>query len=78
MPGARASRVLNAPKSLLRSVDDVLFMSTSAISENPPFVAVKALCVNAANAHHGMDTIGSTISLFNRATVYPVAIMDGA
>jgi len=72
-----ARRVLNAPKSLLRPIDDVLFMSTLAVSENPPYVAVKALGVNAANAHRGMDTIGSTITLFDRATAYPVAIMDG-
>jgi ornithine cyclodeaminase/alanine dehydrogenase len=72
-----AKRVLNAPKSLLRPVDDVLFMSTLAVSEDPPFVAVKALGVNAANAQRGMDTIGSTITLFDRTTAYPVAIMDG-
>jgi ornithine cyclodeaminase/alanine dehydrogenase-like protein (mu-crystallin family) len=72
-----ASRVLNAPKSLLRPVDEVLFMSTLAVSEEPPFMAVKALGVNAANAHKGMDTIGSIITLFDRETAYPVAIMDG-
>ncbi len=72
-----ASRVLNAPKSLLRPVDDVLFMSTLAVSEEPPFVAVKSLGVNAANAQRGMDTIGSLITLFDRATAYPIAVMDG-
>ncbi|MEC9182905.1 MAG: ornithine cyclodeaminase family protein, partial [Pseudomonadota bacterium] len=71
-------RVLNAPKSLLRPVDDVLFMSTLAISEDPPYAAIKALGVNAANAHQGMETIGSTITLFDRRTAYPVAVMDGA
>jgi ornithine cyclodeaminase/alanine dehydrogenase len=73
-----AQRVLNAPKSLLRPVDDVLFMSTLAVSEDPPFTAVKALGVNATNAHRGMETIGSTITLFDRATAYPIAIMDGS
>ena len=73
-----ASRVLNAPKSLLRPVDDVLFMSTLAVSEDPPYAAIKALGVNAANAHTGMDTIGSTITLFDRATAYPIAVMDGS
>lgn len=73
-----ASRVLNAPKSLLRPVDDVLFMSTLAVSEDPPYAAIKALGVNAANAHAGMDTIGATITLFDRATAYPVAVMDGS
>lgn len=72
-----AGRVLNAPKSLLRPVDDVLFMSTLAVSEDPPFTAIKALGVNAANAHRGMETIGSTITLFDRATAFPVAVMDG-
>ena len=73
-----AARVLNAPKSLLRPVDDVLFMATLAVSEDPPFMAVKALGANAANAHKGMTTIGATITLFDQATAYPVAIMDGA
>lgn len=73
-----AGRVLNAPKSLVRPVDEVLFMSTLAVSEDPPYMAVKALGVNAANAHKGMETIGSTITLFDRATAYPVAIMDGS
>lgn len=73
-----AARVLNAPKSLLRPVDDVLFMSTLAVSEDPPFTAVKALGVNAANAQKGMGTIGSIITLFDRETAYPVAIMDGS
>jgi len=72
-----ASRVLNAPKSLLRPVDDVLFMSTLAVSEDPPYTAIKALGVNAENARRGMETIGSTITLFDRETAYPVAIMDG-
>ena len=72
-----AERVLNAPKSLLRPVDDVLFMSTLAISEDPPYAAIKAP-VNAANAHQGMGTTGSTITLFDRQTAYPVAVMNGA
>ena len=71
-----AERVLNAPKSLLRPVDDVLFMSTLAVSEDPPYAAIKALGVNAANAHQGMETTGSTITLFDRQTAYPVAVME--
>ena len=53
-------------------------MSTLAISEDPPYAAIKAFDVNAANAHQGMETIGSTITLFDRRTAYPVAVMDGA
>ena len=53
-------------------------MSTLAVSEVPPYTAIKALGVNAANAHQGMETIGSTITLFDRRTAYPVAVMDGA
>ena len=53
-------------------------MSTLAISEDPPYAAIKALGVNAANAHQGMETIGSTITLFDRRTAYPVAVIDGA
>ena len=73
-----ASRLLNAPKSLLRPVDDVLFMSTLAVSEDPPYTAIKALGVNAENAQRGMETIGATITLFDRATAFPLAIMDGS
>ena len=53
-------------------------MSTLAVSEVPPYTAIKALGVHAANAHQGMETIGSTITLFDRRTAYPVAVMDGA
>ena len=53
-------------------------MSTLAISEDPPYAAIKALGVNAANAHQGIEKIGSTITLFERRTAYPVAVMDGA
>ena len=73
-----AERALNASKSLLRPVDDVLFMLTLAVSVDPPYTAIKALGVNAANAHQGMETTGSTITLFDRWTAYPVAVMDGA
>ena len=53
-------------------------MSPLAVSEDPSYTAIKARGVNAANAHQGMETIGSTITLLDRRTAYPVAVMDGA
>ena len=53
-------------------------MSTLAVSEDPPYTAIKALGVSAANAHQGMEITGSTITMFDRWTAYPDAVMDGA
>ena len=39
-----AGRLLNAPKSIPRPVEDVLFMSTLAISDHRSHTSVKALC----------------------------------
>ena len=69
--------VLNAPKSALRPEPNVLFMSTTALAEEPPHMAVKALGVNTANADHGLETTGSLITLFDRKTALPFAVMEG-
>lgn len=75
--GRDAGTVLNAPKSALRPVADVLFMSTLAVAEDPPYMSVKSLGVNDANADRGMETIGALVTLFDRKSAMPVAVMDG-
>ena len=72
-----AGRLLNAPKSLPRPVEDVLFRSTLAVSDHPSCTSIKALGVNADNARRGMETKGAIITLFDRATAYPAASLDG-
>ncbi len=69
--------VLNAPKSALRPEQDVLFMSTTSLAEEPPHMAVKSLGVNTANAERGLETTGSLITLFDRETALPLAVMEG-
>ena len=42
-----AGRLLNAPESLPRPVEDVLFRLTLAVSDHPSCTSIKALGVNA-------------------------------
>ena len=72
-----AGRLLNAPKSLPRPVEDVLFRSTLAVSDHPSCTSIKALGVNAGNARRGMETKRAIITLFDRVTAYPVASVGG-
>jgi len=71
------SEVRNAPKTFVKLDDERLFMSTLATAEDPPYMAVKSLGLNAANAAEGLDIIGSLITLFDHRTAQPLAIMDG-
>jgi len=73
----RSGSADRAPKSTLYPGEGRLFMSTLASSEEPPYMAVKSLGMNPANATRGLDTIGAQISLFDGATGLPVAVMDG-
>jgi hypothetical protein len=59
-------------KNVLQPIGDVLFISKLVVSDDPLFTAMKALGANAENdENHEKSTIGSTITLFDRATTYP-------
>ncbi len=75
--GRELGQVRSAPKATVRPDDDRLFMSTLAAAEEPPFMAVKSLGMNAKNAVDGRDIIGSLITLFDSRTGQPLAVMDG-
>lgn len=75
--GREDGQVRSAPKATIRPDDDRLFMSTLAAAEEPPFMAVKSLGMNAANASDGRDIIGSLITLFDSRDGRPLAVMDG-
>ena len=72
-----AGRVQAAPKSSIKPDDNRFFMSTLASADPPGYMAVKSLGLSKNNSEHGLESIGSLITLFDAATGHPVAVMDG-
>ncbi len=70
-------QVWTAPKSSIKPDDDCFFMSTLASVNPPGYMAVKSLGLSNRNAEHGLESIGSLITLFDAASGHPVAVMDG-
>ncbi len=75
--GREAGRVQAAPKSSIKPDDDRFYMSTLASADPPGYMAVKSLGLSENNSEHGLESIGSLITLFDAATGHPVAVMDG-
>lgn len=69
--------VYSAPKAAISTEDQRYMMATLSATNNPPYMAVKALVVNQENAKQGLDTINATITLLNSQTGLPLAVMDG-
>ena len=69
--------VFSAPKAAISTEDQRYMMATLSATNNPPYMAVKALVVNQGNAEQGLDTINATITLLNSQTGLPLAVMDG-
>ena len=69
--------VFSAPKAAIGTDDQRYMMATLSATNNPPYMAVKALVVNQKNAEQGLDTINATITLLNSQTGLPLAVMDG-
>ncbi|PWQ92620.1 ornithine cyclodeaminase family protein [Leucothrix pacifica] len=69
--------VFSAPKAAISTEDQRYMMATISATNNPPYMAVKALVVNQKNAEQGLDTINGTITLLNSQTGLPLAVMDG-
>jgi hypothetical protein len=58
-------------ENIPQPIGDVLFISKLTVSDDPPFTPMKALGANAENdENHEKSMIGSTITLFDRATTY--------
>ena len=75
--GREAGKVRAAPKSSIKPNDDCFYMSTLASADPPGYMAVKSLGLSENNSEHGLESIGSLITLFDAATGHPVAVMDG-
>lgn len=69
--------VYSAPKAAISTADSRYLMATLSATDNPPYMAVKALVVNQKNSEQGLDAINATITLLNSQTGLPVAVMDG-
>ena len=48
-----------------------------AVSDTPPYAAVKAVGLSPDNSKRGLPHIGSTVTLFDSTTGLPVALLDG-
>lgn len=70
-------QVYAAPKAAIHTTDHRYLMATLSATDDPPYMAVKALVVNQKNSEQGLDAINATITLLNSQTGRPVAVMDG-
>jgi ornithine cyclodeaminase/alanine dehydrogenase len=71
------AKVWSAPKAALALPDDRYVMSTLAIADDPPYLALKSLVLNPRNPASGEPLINSVIVLQNSETGRPVALLDG-
>jgi len=76
--GRQAGTVWNTPKSAIAPGDGRYFMNTLSVADEPPYGAVKALGLNAANHTLGLDTIAALVVLHDSRTGWPLAVMEGA
>ena len=75
--GRSQERMWNAPKAVIMPPDGRYMMSTLAAADDPPFLAVKSLILNARNRERGLPDINAVVTLLDSDTGLPVAIMDG-
>jgi ornithine cyclodeaminase/alanine dehydrogenase-like protein (mu-crystallin family) len=73
----KAGSAWSAPKASIKPGDGRYVMSTLAIADEPPFMAVKALHLNQRNAERGLATLNSVVILLAGETGQPVALLDG-
>ncbi len=67
----------NAPKSALVLPDSRFLMSTLAVADDPPFIAMKSLALNPRNPERGEPLMNSTVILLDSETGQPLALLDG-
>lgn len=77
MRARAAGAAWSAPKSALQIPDGRYVMSTLAVADDPPFVAVKSLALNPDNPAKGLDLMNALVTLLDSRTGMPVAILDG-
>ena len=75
--GLTKGTVWTAPKAVIQPPDGRYMMATLCASEDPPFMAVKALLLNPHNRVRGLQDIQSVVTLLASDTGVPAATMDG-
>ena len=75
--GRSLAKVWSAPKAVVQPPDGRYMMATLAASDDPPFMSVKSLIMNARNTERGLPQINSLVTLLDGETGMPVAVMDG-
>jgi len=75
--GTLESRTWNAPKAVITPPDGRYMMATLSASDDPPYLAVKSLVLNAKNSDKGLSDINSLVTLLNSDTGVPLAVIDG-
>lgn len=72
-----AGKVWSAPKASLSVPDDRYIMSTIAVADDPPYLAIKSLLLNPRNPGNGEPLMNSIIALQDSETGRPIALLDG-
>ena len=67
----------SAPKSAIQVPDGRYVMSTMALAQDPPYIAVKSLALNPDNPRHGLELMNALVTLLDARTGIPVAVLDG-
>lgn len=75
--GCNRQQAWNALKAVITPPDGRYMMATLAASDDPPFLAVKALVLNPDNPKHGLQSINALVTLLDSRTGLPLAILDG-
>jgi len=75
--GRAEAKAWNAPKSVIQPPDGRYMMATLSASDDPPYLAVKALLLNPKNTARGLPGINSLVILLDSDTGRPLATMDG-
>jgi len=72
-----ASKIWIAPKASTALPDGRYAMSTLAVADEPPYLALKSLLLNPANPSIGEPLMNSIVMLQDSQTGRPVALLDG-
>ena len=75
--GCNKGETVSLPKLSYSTRAGNLFQTMLAVSDTPPYAAVKAVGLSPDNSKRGLPHIGSTVTLFDSTTGLPVALLDG-
>ena len=73
----KRARAWSAPKPSIKTPDGRYLMATLSASDDPSFMAVKALHLNPRNPERGLQAINSVVILHDGDTGLPLAVLEG-